>query len=142
MKHHAVTHSHVIVKNKGILVLHHVQDAAVLDIGVFSNADVVNIAANNGVKPHTGVISDLHIANNLRPVGDEDPISKLREFAFVVQQHKSKRTTLTERVSQIQGSEDIPTPLSLSRQSHRTDSFRHRVVGQVHGTRDMGHPNT
>ena len=71
MKHHAVTHRHVIAKNKGILVLHHVQDAAVLDIGVFSNADVVNIAANNGVKPHTGVISDLHIANNLRPVGDE-----------------------------------------------------------------------
>jgi hypothetical protein len=50
---------------------------------VESDADSVNVAANDGIEPHTGVIADHHIADDNRTLSDEDTLSKRRQFPFV-----------------------------------------------------------
>ena len=65
----------------------------------------MHVSANDRIEPYTGVVTDLDVTDDFRPFGNEDPLSKLRQFPFVVQQHKSKRTTLTEAERRIQGTE-------------------------------------
>jgi len=42
------------------------ENAAVLDIGVRSDADRVHIAADDGVHPDAGLIAENYVADNLR----------------------------------------------------------------------------
>jgi Uma2 family endonuclease len=103
MQHDAMADRDVVVENEGVLILHHVKDASILDVGVFPDPDVVYVTANDGVEPDARMIADLDIPDDNRPFSDEDPLSQLWQLPFVVQQHKSKRTTLTEAPLGIQG---------------------------------------
>jgi hypothetical protein len=41
MQHHAVTNRDIVVEGQCVLILHHVQDASILDIGVFADSNAV-----------------------------------------------------------------------------------------------------
>ena len=52
-------------------VVHDVHDGAVLDVRALADADVVHVAANDGVHPDAALGADLDVANHLRAVVDE-----------------------------------------------------------------------
>ena len=47
----------------------------VLDIAPCPHPDLVGIAAQNRTKPYTGLIGQMHIANDMRPPGNKDSIA-------------------------------------------------------------------
>src|SRR5687768_4420752 len=103
VEHDAMADRHVVMENERILILHNVKDAQVLNVGVLANTDVMNVTPNDRVKPDAGVIADFDVANDFGAFRDEDSLSQPGQLPFVVQQHKSKRTTLTEAAMGIQG---------------------------------------
>jgi hypothetical protein len=91
------------VQDERILILHDMQDAPILDVRVLADPYVMNVSADDRIEPHARVIADFNISDDLRSVGDEDPVSKFGKLSFVIQQHTSKRPTLTEAINGIQG---------------------------------------
>src|ERR1044072_5907004 len=61
-----MAHRDVIVEDERILVLHHVQDGTVLNIGAGADADVVDVTADNAERPNAGVFPNDHVADEDR----------------------------------------------------------------------------
>src|SRR5579862_3848334 len=53
------------------LLLHAVEDAVVLHVGVGADADLVDVAADDGIHPDGGVFAQDHVADNLRGFVDK-----------------------------------------------------------------------
>src|SRR5262245_762 len=106
MKHGSMSNAYVVLENQRVFAFHDVTDGSVLDVCVFTDANVVYIAANDAVEPHARMIANLYIADDLGALSDEDAFSQLRPLSLVFMQHPGppgKRTTLAERGQIIQG---------------------------------------
>jgi hypothetical protein len=64
-----------------------VEDGVVLDIGVVANADLVDIAAEDGIHPDAGVFADDDVADELGGVIDVSSGGELGSDAFVGADH-------------------------------------------------------
>src|SRR5580658_9451141 len=56
----------VVAEDERVLVAHHVQNAAVLNVGASADADVVDVAANHGAGPDAGVFANDDVADDDR----------------------------------------------------------------------------
>jgi hypothetical protein len=65
-----------------------VDDRAVLDVGALADADVEDVAADDGAEPDRGVRADVHVADDLRRVLDEGGRVNLRVRAAEGSNHK------------------------------------------------------
>jgi hypothetical protein len=77
----AVADGDIVAEEEGIFVAHYVEDAAVLNIGARADADVVDVAADDGAGPDAGVGADDDVANddgggvNVSGCGDLGPLA-------------------------------------------------------------------
>jgi hypothetical protein len=85
----------VVMENEGILISHHVQDAAILDIGVASDPNEIHIPAHDGIEPDAGMVPDHNITDENRAFRDVNALAELRQFSLVFKQHHSKLTELS-----------------------------------------------
>ncbi len=77
----------IVANVNAVLFLHAVQDAVVLNVGVVADADLVYIAAEDGVHPDAGVLSENDVADELGGVVDVASIGELGTDAFVGADH-------------------------------------------------------
>ena len=77
-----MAHGDVVAKVDAIFLLHAVQDAVVLNIGIVTNADLVDIAAEDGVHPDAGMFADDDVADELGGVVDVGSFGELGSDAF------------------------------------------------------------
>ena len=59
-----MANGHVIAKNQGPFVAHHVQDRAILNVGPRADANVVHVAANHRARPDARILANHHITDN------------------------------------------------------------------------------
>jgi hypothetical protein len=101
------------MENEGILISHHVQDAAILNVGVAPDANVVHIPAHHGVEPDAGMVPNHNITDENRAFRYINALAELRQFPLVFKQHHSKLTELST-LHQLLG---IQRPLTCKQQS-------------------------
>src|SRR6516162_6921704 len=87
MQHYAVPDRHVIPENQRAFIPHDVTNGSVLNVGVFADADDIDVAADHTVVPDAGMVSDFDVAHNLRALSDIDPLAELRPLSLVLVQH-------------------------------------------------------
>ncbi len=83
-----VAHGYVVADVDTILFLHAVEDAVVLDVGVVADANLVDIAAEDGVHPDAGVLAYDYVADELGGVVDVSGFGELGGDAFVGADHR------------------------------------------------------
>jgi hypothetical protein len=64
MQHNIVADRDVSADDERMGIVRHMKHAEVLDIRPFSNPDVVDIAPDDGVEPHTAILPHDHIADH------------------------------------------------------------------------------
>jgi hypothetical protein len=64
-----------------------VTDGTILNVRVYADAHVMNVTADDAVVPDARMIAYFHIADDLRSLGNVDPLAQLRPFPFVFMQH-------------------------------------------------------
>jgi len=69
------------------LFFHAVEDAVVLNVGVVADANLVDIAAEDGVHPDAGVFAEDDVADDLGGVVDVAGVRKLGRDALVGADH-------------------------------------------------------
>jgi hypothetical protein len=67
-----------------------VEDTVVLNVGIVADADLVNIAAEDGVHPDAGVFAEDDVADQLGGVVDVASAGELGSDAFVGADHISE----------------------------------------------------
>ena len=87
MQHDVVADRDVVAENQWIRVMCHVEQGEVLDVGAPPDPDIIDVAADDAVKPHTGVGFDDHVADNYRGVFDKGRVRNGRGNAFVGLDH-------------------------------------------------------
>jgi hypothetical protein len=65
-----MAHGDVFAEIDAPLLLHAVEDAVVLHVGVCADADLVDVAADDGVHPDGGVFAEDHVADDLGRIVD------------------------------------------------------------------------
>ena len=65
-------------KDCGLLAGARVNDAVVLDVRAIADPDIEHVSAHNGAEPDGRLLADVHIADDLRAVGDESGFVNLR----------------------------------------------------------------
>jgi len=70
-----------------------VEDGVVLNVGVVADADLVDVAAEDGVHPDAGMLADDDVANELRGIVDVAGFGELRGDAFVGADHSLELRT-------------------------------------------------
>src|SRR5258708_6131450 len=68
MQRDGVPHGDTVADVHAVLLLHPVQNAAVLNVGMRADANLVDISADDGVHPHAGVFGENDVADDLRGV--------------------------------------------------------------------------
>src|ERR1700730_16680895 len=82
-----VTYGDIVANVNAVLFFHAVEDAVVLNVGVVANADLVYIAAEDGVHPDAGVFAENDVADELGGVVDVAGVGELWSDAFVGADH-------------------------------------------------------
>jgi hypothetical protein len=72
-----------VSQNARALVTHDVADHAVLDIRSPADPDMVDVAAHDSVEPDTGILADLHVADDPGAFGDKNARAQLRTLSVV-----------------------------------------------------------
>ena len=73
----------VVADIDAILFFHAVERAAVLNIGIVPDANLVHVAAQHGVHPDAGVLAENHVADDLGRVVDVAGVGNLGSDAFM-----------------------------------------------------------
>ena len=105
MKHRTMGNADIVLQNQREFIFHDVHNGSVLDICVFTDANIMHITADDAVEPNAGVIANFDIADNLGTLGNEDAFPQFWPLSLVFMQHPrppGKETTLTERGQIIQ----------------------------------------
>src|ERR1039458_1190035 len=85
-----VAHTDVVAQVDAVLFFHAVEDTVVLNVGIVADADLVNIAAEDGVHPDAGVFAEDDVADQLGGVVDVASAGELGSDAFVGADHISE----------------------------------------------------
>jgi hypothetical protein len=87
VEYSVVADGDVVANVNAVLFLHAVQDAVVLNVGVVADADLVDVAAEDGVHPDAGVFAKNDVADELGGVVDVAGVGELGSDAFVGADH-------------------------------------------------------
>jgi hypothetical protein len=60
-----MAHGDIFAEVDAVLLLHAVEHAAILHVGMRADADFVNVAAQHGIHPDGGVLAENHVADDL-----------------------------------------------------------------------------
>src|SRR6266404_2686080 len=82
-----VAHGDIVSNVDAILFFHAVEDAVVLNVGIVAHADLVYVAAEDGVHPDTGVLANDDVADEVGGVVDVAGFGELGSDAFVGADH-------------------------------------------------------
>ena len=77
-----------VTHGDAVFVAHAVEHAAILHVGVFSNADGKDVTADNGIHPDAGVFANLHVADDLGGLIDITRIVNARRDPLIRAKHK------------------------------------------------------
>ena len=69
----------LVAEGGGMRVAHHVDDGAVLEVGAGSDADAVDVSANDDVHPDARGVANLDIADDLRHESECDDMRSWRD---------------------------------------------------------------
>ncbi len=117
-----VAYGDIVANVDAVLFFHAVEDAVVLNVGIVADADLVDVAAENGVHPDAGVFTENDVADELSGVVDVAGVGELGSDAFVGADHWLEwlelRNTkhITERLPM---SEQKPGSFSIAGQNAR-----------------------
>jgi hypothetical protein len=64
MQHHVMAYRDVIAYDERMYIVSHMEHAKVLNIRPFSDPDVIHIAPNYSIEPHTAILTHNHIADH------------------------------------------------------------------------------
>ena len=78
-----MAHRDFILEYQRPLVLHHVQNAAVLDIGALPDADVVHVASHHALRPNARIFPNRDVTDNDRRRIDIGRIRNLRPLSLI-----------------------------------------------------------
>jgi hypothetical protein len=103
------------------LISHHMQDAAILNIGVASDPDEIHIAAHDGIEPDAGMVPDHNITDENCAFRNVDALAELRQFPLVFKQHHSKLTevSMLHQLHGPAGSHERAMPIWVTRRIRR-----------------------
>src|ERR1035437_1595525 len=82
-----VAHADVVAQVDAVLFFHAVEDTVVLNVGIVADADLVNVAAEDGVHPDAGVFAEDDVADQLGGVVDIAGVGELWGDALVRADH-------------------------------------------------------
>ena len=82
-----MSYGDVVAEIDAVKFLHAVQNAIVLNVGIMSNADLMNIAAQHGIHPDTGMFANGNVSDELGRIVDVASFGKLWRDAFVGADH-------------------------------------------------------
>lgn len=82
-----MAHRDVVTEVDAVFFFHAVENAVVLNIGIVSDADLVDIAAEDGVHPDAGVLPDDDVADELGGIVDVGSFGELGSDASVGADH-------------------------------------------------------
>ena len=88
VQNRAVTDGDMAANQGRELVAGNVDDGVILNIGVVTDANVKDIAAQDAVEPDARMVADLYVTDNMRAILDKCSFSYLRANAFVCPDHK------------------------------------------------------
>ena len=77
-----------VTHDDAVFVAHAMEHAAILHIGVFTDAYGEHVATDHGVHPHAGIFTDLNIANDLGGFVDIARIVNARRDPLIRAKHK------------------------------------------------------
>ena len=60
-----------IIPDDHRILMRHMDDDGVLDVGSVTDMDAVDIASKHGIEPDTGRLAEDHLADQTGPLGDE-----------------------------------------------------------------------
>ena len=63
-------------------------DGTVLNIGVATDPDDIDVASDHAVIPDAGVVADFDISDDLSALGYVNPLSEFRPLPLVLMQHR------------------------------------------------------
>ena len=78
---------HVLADKDAVLLLHTVQHAAILHVGMRAQADGMDVAAKDGVHPDAGIFAEHDVADQLRRLIDKTRLRHRRRNALVGANH-------------------------------------------------------
>ncbi len=79
----AVAHGHAVAHGRALKVAGRMDDGAVLNVCVFADPDIIDIAAQDAVVPDVAALPDLHVADDAGRRGDEGGLMDFRHDAAV-----------------------------------------------------------
>ena len=82
-----VAHGDIVAHDHAIFVAHAVEHAAILHAAVLADADGIDVTADHGIHPYTGVLADFHVADDLGGLVDIAAIVNAWRFSLVSAQH-------------------------------------------------------
>src|ERR1700674_4194557 len=82
-----VAYGDIVANVNAVLFFHAVEHAVVLNVGVVADADLVNVAAEDGVHPDARVFAENDVADELGGVVDVAGVGELGSDAFVGADH-------------------------------------------------------
>src|SRR5215471_2489614 len=89
MQNHAVPDCYAISYYRGKTSAGDVNYRAVLDVRTASDPDVVYVAADHAIEPHTGIFTDANVADQLGACFDERARRHLWDHSLVWPDHSS-----------------------------------------------------
>ena len=92
-----VAYRDVLADVNAPLLLHAVENAVVLYVRVGADADLVDVAAEDGVHPHRGVLAEDDVADDLGRVVDEAGGRDRRADAFEGSNHASRLAAISSQ---------------------------------------------
>jgi hypothetical protein len=82
MNNSAMTNANIVANGGGCLLIGAMDDSAILYIDLIAHSNLMDIAANNSLKPNTALVAHDHITNNGRVFCDIAIVSHLGRFSF------------------------------------------------------------
>ncbi len=89
MKNDAVAYGDVVAEVDSKFFFHAVEDAVVLDVGIVADANLMDVAAKDGVHPNAGVLAEHDVADELGRVVYVAGVGELGSDALVGSDHNS-----------------------------------------------------
>lgn len=81
---------HIVSDHGGKAIAGDVQDATVLNIRAFPNADIINVSPDDGIEPNAGMVANFDVPDNSSAFLKKDTFANFRIFAQIAADHLNR----------------------------------------------------
>src|SRR5437667_11278507 len=89
-----MSHGHLLAHEHAVLLLHSMEHAAILHVGMRADPDGMHVAAQHRIHPDAGILAENYISDDLRRLIHIAGIRNRRHDAFVRADHSEYRKRL------------------------------------------------